>query len=133
MDDWNVPFYKASMVEVKDIVEREGSFLIQKSQTLKLRLREETEIEVWVDAQKIAKKVRSFTEAVIAQQFGEKIIERLYDRVAQLIVEELDKQATVATSLIVVLKREWGWLHDGSGKLWWWRGGWLGGGGVCGG
>lgn len=70
------------MEEVKHIVESEGYFLIQKSEALKLRHIEETQIDVWMDALNKAKKIRSFTEAVIAQQFAEKIIERLYDRVA---------------------------------------------------
>lgn len=94
------------MEEVKSIVEREGSFLIQKLEAFELQYGEETEVDMWVTAQKQAKNVRCYTETLVAQQFGEKIIEHLYDRLAQLILEALDNEGTDGTSLIVVLKRK---------------------------
>lgn len=78
LDSFDVPYYTASPEEVRNVVEREGSFLIEYLQPFAL----DSVADVIGDEMKgerLAKNIRSYTESMISHHFGEEIVDRIYD------------------------------------------------------
>ncbi|XWS65877.1 hypothetical protein CRYUN_Cryun05aG0151300 [Craigia yunnanensis] len=55
-----------------------------------------------------AKGIRAFTEPMVSQQFGEGVMNKPYDKVSEILVEDfkLGKQSTKGVSIVVVLKKQ---------------------------
>ncbi|KAA8539627.1 hypothetical protein F0562_026319 [Nyssa sinensis] len=105
LDSFNVPYYISSPEEVQDIVKREGSFAIERLETFSLEIGDKEESNKWSRGEKVAKRVRAFTESVISYQFGEEILDKLYDNFTRIVVEDLAKESPKTTSIVVVLSR----------------------------
>nr|BAG84616.1 theobromine synthase [Camellia lutchuensis] len=105
LDTFNVPYYTPSLEEVKDIVEREGSFTIDHMEGLELDNPHMQEKDKWVRGAKLAKAVRAFTEPIISKQFGHEIMNKLYDKFTHIVVSELEAKKPKTTSIILVLSK----------------------------
>ncbi|XP_059632286.1 probable caffeine synthase 4 [Cornus florida] len=104
-DFFNVPYYTSSPEEVQNIVEREGSFGVEHLEIFQLEVADKEERDKWAKGQKVAKRIRSFSESFVSYQFGEEIMDKLYDKFTHLVVEDLAKESTKGTSIIVMLSK----------------------------
>ncbi|XP_059666386.1 probable caffeine synthase 4 [Cornus florida] len=104
LDSFNVPYYAPSLEEVQHIVEEEGSFAIERLETFALEFLLDKE-EKETKGEKLGKDIRSFTESMISYQFGEEILEKLFQKLTHMVVEDSAKESMNATSIIVVLSR----------------------------
>ncbi|KAL7229084.1 hypothetical protein ACSBR2_007724 [Camellia fascicularis] len=105
LDSFNVPYYSPSLEEVQDIVEREGSFTIELMKAFSLDAMDRQEKDARAKVGKYAKGIRSFTESMISNQFGDEIIDKLYDKFTPIVVEDLAKESPKTTSIILVLTK----------------------------
>ncbi|KAK9283742.1 hypothetical protein L1049_011992 [Liquidambar formosana] len=104
LDSFNIPYYIPSQEEIQDIVEREGSFATEKMEMLELAVGAEEEKDMWARGEKIAKRIRSFTESIIAHQFGEEIMDKLYGELTRIVVDDLAKESRKGIAIVVVLR-----------------------------
>ncbi|XP_059666384.1 probable caffeine synthase 4 [Cornus florida] len=105
LDSFNVPHYTSSLEELQDIVEKEGSFAIERLEKFALEVGEQQEKDAWSKGEKVAKDIRCFTESLISYHFGEEIVEKVFDKLTHMVVEELAKQTLHATCIVLVLSR----------------------------
>ncbi|CAL5363782.1 unnamed protein product [Camellia sinensis] len=105
LDTFNIPTYFASLEEVKDIVERDGSFTIDHIEGFDLDSLEMQENDKWVRGEKFTKVVRAFTEPIISNQFGHEIMDKLYDKFTHIVVSDLEAKLPKTTSIILVLSK----------------------------
>ncbi|OMO76194.1 SAM dependent carboxyl methyltransferase [Corchorus olitorius] len=103
LDSFNVPYYIASRDEVEDLVKKEGSFTTEFMDIIVINTLDITRST----PEFRAKNLRAFTEPIISYQFGEEIMDKLYDKVKEIIVEDskLGKESTMGVSTIPVLKK----------------------------
>ncbi|THG19238.1 hypothetical protein TEA_025017 [Camellia sinensis var. sinensis] len=66
LDTFNVPSYFPSPEEVKDIVERDGSFTIDHMEGFELDSPQMQDNDKWVRGEKFAKVARAFTKPIIS-------------------------------------------------------------------
>ncbi|GMP23332.1 hypothetical protein CsSME_00000965 [Camellia sinensis var. sinensis] len=105
LDTFNVPSYFPSLEEVKDIVERDGSFTIDHMVGFELDTPQMQENDKWVRVEKLAKAVRAFTEPIISNQFGHEIMDKLYDKFTYIVVSDLEGKIPKTTSIVLVLSK----------------------------
>ena len=105
LDTFNIPSYFASLEEVKDIVERDGSFTIDHLEGFELDSLEMQENDKWVRGEKFATVARAFTEPIISNQFGHEIMDKLYEKFTHIVVSDLEAKIPKITSIILVLSK----------------------------
>ncbi|KAK3230671.1 hypothetical protein Dsin_002552 [Dipteronia sinensis] len=106
LDSFNVPHYSPSLEEVKEVVDKEGSFAIELLETYATEVGDKN---IWNGGAKdFSQALRSLTEPMISHHFGIEIIDKLYDKVTDILVQDFATQIEPIkdTSLIVVLKRK---------------------------
>ncbi|KAJ0101402.1 hypothetical protein Patl1_06552 [Pistacia atlantica] len=104
LDSFNVPYYIPSEKEVKNIVDREGSFELEVLETFPIEMGDKS---VWSSDEKFIKNLRSFTESMVSHHFGGEILDKLYDKFAQIVLQDLATRTepSEVISFVVVLRR----------------------------
>ncbi|KAF5960752.1 hypothetical protein HYC85_001961 [Camellia sinensis] len=105
LDTFNVPSYFPSLEEVKDVVERDGSFTIDHMEGFERDTLQMQENDKWVRGEKLAKAVRAFTEPIISNQFGHEIMDKLYGKFTHIVVSDLEGKIPKTTSVVLVLSK----------------------------
>ncbi|XVF83908.1 hypothetical protein PTKIN_Ptkin16aG0531900 [Pterospermum kingtungense] len=104
LDSFNVPYYISSQKEVEELVDKEGSFTIEFMNTIVVELE-----GTWARPEYRATNLRAFTEPMISSQFGEEVMDKLYDKVRDILVED-SKQGDLLTrtgvSIVIELKKK---------------------------
>ncbi|KAL5733077.1 hypothetical protein ACOSQ2_032769 [Xanthoceras sorbifolium] len=105
LDSFDVPYYTPYQEEVKEMVDKEGSFAVDLMETFAIDIGDK---DIWSDAETYANNVRSFTEPMISHHFGVDILEELYDKITELIVQDFAAQTEPdrIINIVVVLKRK---------------------------
>ncbi|KAG6603958.1 Salicylate carboxymethyltransferase, partial [Cucurbita argyrosperma subsp. sororia] len=85
MDRFNIPNFMPSPQEIKDEIQKEGSFMIKRLEVSRIDWNfyniDSTSVDVGVDSSyNIAKCIRSVMEPLMIPHFGEAIMEQLFDR-----------------------------------------------------
>uniref|UniRef100_A0A1J3HUL4 Salicylate/benzoate carboxyl methyltransferase n=1 Tax=Noccaea caerulescens TaxID=107243 RepID=A0A1J3HUL4_NOCCA len=116
VDAFNMPFYDPNEGEVKEVVEREGSFEINMIETLEFVNHFPTSENVVDESsdqfkhwQKIANGVRCITESILVPHFGEAIMDRLFHRYAVHAAKHFTvsiRPPTTSVNLVVSLTRK---------------------------
>ncbi|OMO76249.1 SAM dependent carboxyl methyltransferase [Corchorus olitorius] len=103
LDSFNIPYYIASKDEVEYLVKKEGSFTTEFIDLIAINTLDITRST----PESRANLIRSITESIISTQFGEEIMDKLYDNVTEIIVEDskLGKEVTKRVSIVAVLKK----------------------------
>ncbi|PKI46644.1 hypothetical protein CRG98_032986 [Punica granatum] len=107
-DDLNLPYYRASQEEVQQIVQQEGSFMVEHIETLVLDVGGPSsgEEDPCIRAKKLAKSVRSFTGSILQHHLREEVMDKLYgEKFAYLIGENMSKEPIKGISIILVLRK----------------------------
>ncbi|XWS74840.1 hypothetical protein CRYUN_Cryun01aG0032400 [Craigia yunnanensis] len=104
LDSFNVPYYVPSKEEIEDIIDQEGSFTTEFIDIIAVDSADITRSS----PEYRAKNLRSFTEPIISYQFGEEVMDKLYNKVTEIIVEDSKqgKESTRGVSIVLVLKRK---------------------------
>ncbi|GMH30566.1 hypothetical protein Nepgr_032409 [Nepenthes gracilis] len=105
VDSFNFPYFGASEIEIKAIVEKEGSFLIEHVETMAQHVADEIG-DKRERAEKLASIIRSYTEPLVSHHFGEQILEPFYSQLAHVVFEFLAKEAPEHFTIAILLKRK---------------------------
>ncbi|GAY40384.1 S-adenosyl-L-methionine-dependent methyltransferase superfamily protein [Citrus sinensis] len=101
LDSFNVPVYAPSQKELKGIVSKEGSFELEQLETFPINFGDKNLSD------KLFKNMRSVTESMISHQFGEEILDKLYDKFTQISIEDMaTNEEYKVLSFLVVLRRK---------------------------
>ncbi|XP_027354790.1 probable caffeine synthase 4 [Abrus precatorius] len=114
LDSVNMPRYGPTAKEVKQLIETEGSFTLQKLETLKSRwdegFKENGDGEFVSDvndrANFIAKYVRATTEPFLTAQFGEGIIDDLFLGFKKKVVKLLNERKLEHATVVMFMTRK---------------------------
>ncbi|XP_007009070.2 PREDICTED: probable caffeine synthase 2 [Theobroma cacao] len=106
LDSFNVPYYNPSQEEIKHLVDKEGSLTIEFIDTIELEIGGPN--GYWSSPESRIRGHRCFTEPLLSHQFGERLMDKLYDRATQILVEDYKhgKEATKNIGIAVVLKKK---------------------------
>lgn len=101
LDEFNIPHYNPSPGEVKQVVECEGSFSIDRLDASQVNW------NVYENdgAYNITKCIRSVTESLLANQFGHAVMDKLFQRYLEIIADTISKETTHFFSVIVTLTK----------------------------
>lgn len=96
-----MPVYAPSQKELKGIVSKEGSFELEQLDTFPISFGDIKNL-----SDKLFKNMRSVTESMISHQFGEEILDKLYDKFIQISIEDMaTNEEYKVLSFLVVLRR----------------------------
>ncbi|KAL4187773.1 hypothetical protein AMTRI_Chr09g20750 [Amborella trichopoda] len=100
LDSFNLPYYGPSAEEVEEEVKREGSFTISRFEKLRI-----TPWEASQNGKDLALMLRAVAEPLIKHQFGEEVMDMLFEEYAELIQLDIDEGKKKLTHFVLVLKR----------------------------
>ena len=113
IDTFNLPHYTPFIEEVKTIVEKEGSFVIDRLETFEVNLdgndNEENKNYVFDKfecGQNVSRCYRAISESLLADHFGEAIIDDLFERFAERIGEHLSMEKTKNFNIVISMARK---------------------------
>ncbi|OMO98979.1 SAM dependent carboxyl methyltransferase [Corchorus capsularis] len=104
VDSFNLPIYASSAKEMKEIIERNGCFSIERLETTHPL----SEAIVKLDPRVFAAHIRAGLSGIISKHFGNKIIDELYDRLDKKAEENsylLNNPSYTPNQLFIVLRR----------------------------
>ncbi|KAK5773377.1 hypothetical protein PVK06_049683 [Gossypium arboreum] len=113
VDSFNVPYYYPCKEEVREFIEKNGSFILDKLESFEMNWDFEDDIcnenfifEKSKSGQNVANCIRAITESMIASHFGETIIDDLYSRFAQHVGEHLSSEKTKYATIVVSMTKK---------------------------
>jgi hypothetical protein len=113
LDRFNLPFYAPTAEEVRDVIETEGSFNIQRLETFDVDWDSNMD-----DSNKsfgsdkptrgkyVAMSIRVVAEPILASCFGEEIMDGLFDMFSNNIEEYLEVEEGKYTNMIISMNKE---------------------------
>ncbi|KAL8118055.1 S-adenosyl-L-methionine:benzoic acid/salicylic acid carboxyl methyltransferase 3-like [Apium graveolens] len=101
LDEFNIPHYNPSPGEVKEVVEAEGSFSIDRLDASQVNWN----VYENDSAYNITKCIRSVVESLLVNQFGHAVMDRLFQRYREIIDDTISKETTQFFSVIVTLTK----------------------------
>ncbi|KAM3743180.1 hypothetical protein ACB098_07G125000 [Castanea mollissima] len=111
LDTFNLPYYAATMEEVKKVIDAEGSFTLQKLEAFKVDW--DTYIKKanrGLDKQAreaiLASDIRAVGEPILASHFGEASMEDLFRRFKEVVLDHMEKEKCVYFNLVISLKKK---------------------------
>ncbi|GAB4838444.1 hypothetical protein Ancab_039851 [Ancistrocladus abbreviatus] len=97
LDAFNLPLYRASAGEVKELVEREGSLTLHHLHTWTSK---------WDNPKLLANTIRAIVEPMLASEFGEAIIDDLFCRFQEMIRNFIAMDNLESRTLIISLSKK---------------------------
>ncbi|MCL7049929.1 hypothetical protein MKW94_001067 [Papaver nudicaule] len=108
---FNIPHYYPSPEEVKLVIQSEGSFTIKHLETFHVNWDgsdpngdEDSETDK-LSSHDIAKIVRAVSEPLLANHFGQEMMDRLYARLGERIAEYASKEKTELTNIVISMTK----------------------------
>ena len=108
-----MPHYTASREEVITIVEKEGSFVIDRMETFEVNLdfndNDENKnylFDKYKCGQDVAHSIRAISESLLVRHFGDAIIDDLFERYAERIGEHLSMEKTKHFNIVISMTRK---------------------------
>ncbi|KAF3956642.1 hypothetical protein CMV_018253 [Castanea mollissima] len=113
IDTFNLPYYNPFIEEVKTIVEKEGSFVIDRLETFEVNLdandNDENKnyvFDKFTCGQNVSHCIRAISESLLADHFGEAIIDDLFERCAERIGEHLSMEKIKNFNIVISMARK---------------------------
>ncbi|OMP06216.1 SAM dependent carboxyl methyltransferase [Corchorus olitorius] len=113
VDSFNMPYYTPCQEEILEIVEKEGSFDIDKLEIFQVDWDPEDDFSdtnfvfnKYKSGQNVAKCIRAVTESLLASHFGKNIIEDLFSRYAENVADHLSVEKTKFVNVVISLIRK---------------------------
>ncbi|KAK1372856.1 Jasmonate O-methyltransferase [Heracleum sosnowskyi] len=111
INSFNLPVYKPSVDELSAIIESEGSFSLDKLETIEVNLEKRDENGMVSSEDSIGmivvKTVRAGLEPLVASHFGPALMDKLFERYAIHLTEHLSKEKIYYFNIVVSLTRKW--------------------------
>ncbi|XP_071731339.1 salicylate carboxymethyltransferase-like [Rutidosis leptorrhynchoides] len=112
MDSFNIPQYSPCAKEIRDEVEKEGSFTVDRLEVSEVNWGASTDDYFGLsenDAHRsnMGKCMRAVVEPLIKSHFGESIIEEVFTRYTNIIMNCMSKENAKLVSVTVSLIRKW--------------------------
>ncbi|OMP06220.1 SAM dependent carboxyl methyltransferase [Corchorus olitorius] len=117
VDSFNIPHYNPCGEEIREIVEMEGSFDVDKEDAFGICWDPDLGNDVgnnkdiifdkYKSGQKVANCVRAFAESLLASHFGETIIDNLFTRYAHHMAEHLAIERTKFVTVLISMTRKY--------------------------
>uniref|UniRef100_A0A7N2R3A3 Uncharacterized protein n=1 Tax=Quercus lobata TaxID=97700 RepID=A0A7N2R3A3_QUELO len=113
IDTFNLPHDTHFIEEVKIIVEKEGSFVIDQLETFEVNMdandNEENKncgFDKFTCGQNVSRCYRAVLESLLVDHFGQAIIDDLFERYAEFIVEYLSMEKTKNFNIVISMERK---------------------------
>ncbi|KAK8515621.1 hypothetical protein V6N13_139408 [Hibiscus sabdariffa] len=113
VDSFNMPYYFPCKEEVREIIGKEGSFVLDKIGTFEMNWDFEDDdcnkhfvFEKSKSGQNVADCVRAVLESKLADHFGGIIIDELFTRYAQHVGEHLSHEKTKHVNIVLVMSKK---------------------------
>ncbi|GFP92531.1 jasmonate o-methyltransferase [Phtheirospermum japonicum] len=114
IDSLNVPYYAPSVEEVQNVIQKEGSFLINHIEAFEIQWdggnacdkRDSDGLEKLTRGKRVAKIVRAVIESMIESHFGKGIIDELFARYGQLVDDYFSKVEAKHINLVISVTRK---------------------------
>lgn len=114
VNSFNLPSYYPCKEEVEKIVEKEGSFGVEKLEFFEVNWDHEDDdnnenfvFDKFRSGENISNSIRAVTEALFANHFGDTIMDNLFNRYAKHVAEHLFFEKIKFVNLVVSLKRKY--------------------------
>ncbi|XP_059637239.1 probable jasmonic acid carboxyl methyltransferase 2 [Cornus florida] len=107
VDSFNAPYYTPSPEELKNEVEREGSFLIDRLESFEIDWDggAQNQGTLVSSGQRVAKTVRAVVESMLECHFGRYIMDDLFRRYSDIVDDHLSKNRTKYINLVVSMSK----------------------------
>ncbi|GAV76913.1 Methyltransf_7 domain-containing protein [Cephalotus follicularis] len=113
MDSFNLPFYAPFSGEVREIIQKEGSFSLDKLQTFEVNW-DPTENDTnktfafnnYQSRKNVADCIRAVTEPMLASHFGDAIIDYLFEKYEKHVGEHLCVEKPKFFNIVIVLAKK---------------------------
>lgn len=106
IDLFNIPFYNPTVDEVKVIIETEGSFSLESLQTFEHDLEIQSSTNKDSMANMLAKGVRVVNEPMLIAHFGDRFMDKVFEKFAKKVAEHLSKEKLKFLNLVISLTRK---------------------------
>ncbi|KAI3895749.1 hypothetical protein MKW98_025540 [Papaver atlanticum] len=109
LESFHVPLYIPSSSEVKSIILREGSFIINRLETFEVTLDgvgDDGKLDGRSNADVMVNSLRAISEPLVASHFGEEIIEELFGRLGVMFGAYLPKGKNKTLGIVISLVRQ---------------------------
>ncbi|OMP09006.1 SAM dependent carboxyl methyltransferase [Corchorus olitorius] len=113
VDSFNMPFYTPCKEEILEIVEKEGSFDLDKLEIFQVDWDPEVDFSdknlvfnKYKSGQNVANCIRAVTESLLASHFGKTIIDDLFSRYAKYVADHLSVEKTKFVNVVISLIRK---------------------------
>ncbi|OMO76195.1 SAM dependent carboxyl methyltransferase [Corchorus olitorius] len=101
----NVPYYNPSLNEIQHLIDEEDSLTTEFMDTIALEIGGQS---FWPSPELRMKNFRSFSEPIVSNQFGEEVMDKLYNKATQILADDMKqgKDATKHIAIVTVLKKK---------------------------
>lgn len=126
MDNFNLPYYAPTSKEVKNIIEEEGSFSLQrlnvfevdwdagfggafgkKDGTNNMKARNDTSgDDKYKRGQYVSNYMRAVAEPILVRHFGETVMDDLFERFTNKVCESMEKENWPFVNLVISLTKK---------------------------
>ncbi|XP_022764608.1 benzoate carboxyl methyltransferase-like [Durio zibethinus] len=113
LNSFNMPYYNPYKEEVWDIIQKEGSFDLDKLEIFKVNWDHEDDdsnknfvFNKYRSGQNVANCIRAITEPMLTNHFGETVIDNLFTKYAEHVAEHLSKEKTKYVNVVISMIRK---------------------------
>ncbi|KAI4297087.1 hypothetical protein L6164_036995 [Bauhinia variegata] len=105
LDSFDMPYFAPTANEVKEIIEAEGSFTLQRLEICKLGWDADIDESKEMKAKFIAKYMRAAAEPLLKLHFGDDIMDELFQRFADKVAQLLEVKKMEYNNLVISMTR----------------------------
>ncbi|KAJ4847358.1 hypothetical protein Tsubulata_005594 [Turnera subulata] len=113
LDSYNFPIYEPSAQDVRQLIQRDGSFNITRFEEYEVSWdanmedgNEELVFDKWARGRYVSNYMRAVTEPMLASQFGSAIMDDLFDRVSSKYANYLEKEKGLYYNLVITMVKK---------------------------
>lgn len=118
IDSFNAPYYAPSAEEVRNVIEEEGSFIVNHLEAFEIGWdggftndnafgKHDYELEEELSrGQQVAKTIRAVVESMLESHFGREIMDELFQRYGELVDDYFSKTRAKHINLVVSVTRK---------------------------
>ncbi|XP_057965257.1 probable jasmonic acid carboxyl methyltransferase 2 [Malania oleifera] len=113
LDSFNMPFYRPTASEIENVIEAEGSFFIRRVDTFEMgwdahigHVNQGSAMGKGRRGEMIAAAIRAGGEPILASHFGEAILDDLFRRFKEIVVDHMEKETCKYMKVVVSLTKK---------------------------
>ncbi|XP_014503429.1 jasmonate O-methyltransferase-like [Vigna radiata var. radiata] len=103
VDCFDAPYYAPCMEEVKKVIEKEGSFMVEEHDACEIEWDGGMELQSDSRGERVSRTLRAVLEPMLESHFGPHIMDELFRRFGQHVEEHLSNNDTKYINLVVSL------------------------------